>query len=128
MPSFVTWASLACGMRDDTPAVYLLAGPASPAKAAYAQTLVDHGVVEVPPGPPGQIASMLVAYVQVGRDAFLDHDQVPAGERDRYKSLVEEHGGEWCMINFTVDHTALATRLAGPERASPNAGRPGMRG
>lgn len=104
-------------MRDDTPAVYLLAGPAGPAKAAYAQALTDHGVVEVPSAePPGQIASTLVAHVQTGRDAFLDHDSVPAEDQDRYKALVEEHGGQWFLINFTVDHASLGTRL-GASRA-----------
>jgi hypothetical protein len=100
-------------MRDDTPAVYLLAGPAGPAKAAYARALADQGVVEVPPGSPGQV---LVEHLQTGRDAFLDHDRVPAEDRERFKALVEEHGGEWCLITFTVDHTPLASRLGGTGR------------
>ena len=99
-------------MRDDTPAVYLLAGPAGPAQTAYARALLDHGVVEVPSAePPEQIASALVAHVQTGRDVFLDHDRVPAEDQDRYKSLVEEHGGQWCLINFTRDHASLGRRL-----------------
>ena len=98
-------------MRDHTPAVYLLAGPDGPAKAAYARTLAEHGVVEVLPGPPAQLTATVIEHVQAGRDTFLDHEQVPVDERDRYKALVEEHGGEWCLITFTVDHAALATRL-----------------
>ena len=98
-------------MRDETPAVYLLAGPDGPAKAAYARILVDHGVLEVPAGQPAQLAATLAGHVQAGRDAFLDHELVPHAERDRYKSLVEEHGGEWCLITFSADHAALATHL-----------------
>jgi hypothetical protein len=98
-------------MRDDTPAVYLLAGPPSPAKAAYAQALVDHGVLEVPPGSPQQL---LIDYLETGRDAFLDQESLPAEDREQYKALVERHGGQWCQITFTVDHNLLATRLGGP--------------
>jgi hypothetical protein len=98
-------------MRDDTPAVYLLAGPAGSAKAAYARTLTDHGVVEVPAGSPSQVASTLIAHMQAGRDAFLDDEHVPSEEWDAYKALVEEHGGQWCLITFTVDHAPLATWL-----------------
>jgi hypothetical protein len=106
-------------MRDDTPSVYLLAGPAGPAKSAYAQVLIEHGVAEVAVGSPGltadgrigEAAHTLVEHVRTGRDAFLDHELVPVDERDRYKALVEEHGGQWCLINFTVDHSPLATRF-----------------
>ena len=98
-------------MRDDTPAVYLLAGPATAAKAAYARALADHGVLEVPPGSPNQL---LVDYLQTGRDAFVDQERVPAEDRDRYKALVEQHGGQWCQITFTVDHDLLATRIGSP--------------
>jgi hypothetical protein len=98
-------------MRDETPSVYLLAGPTGPAKAAYARALTEHGVVEVRPESPAQTASTLVEHVRTGHDVFIDHDLVPAEDRDQYKALVEEHGGEWCLINFTVDHTPLAARL-----------------
>ena len=98
-------------MRDHSPAVYLLAGPSVPAKAAYARVLSDHGVVEVRPETAAQTAATLVEHVQTGRDAFLDHDLFPEDERDRYRALVEEHGGQWCLINFGVDHSPLATRL-----------------
>jgi hypothetical protein len=95
-------------MRDDTPSVYLLAGPASPAKAAYAKVLADHGVAEVPAAADDGLAELLLAHLDNGRDAFIDHDLADTGERDRCKALVEEHGGQWCLINFSVDHTALA--------------------
>jgi len=99
-------------MRDDTPSVYLLAGASGPAKSAYARMLVEHGVAEVPVGSPGQTVSALASHVETGRDAFLDHELMPAEEWDRYKALVEEHGGQWCLITFTVDHSPLATRFS----------------
>jgi hypothetical protein len=100
-------------MREDSPAVYLLAGPAKPAKEAYVRALLEHGVVEVPPGSPDQV---LVEHIQTGRDAFLDRDQLLAEDRERFKALVEEHGGQWCLITFTVDHAPLAARLGGSGR------------
>jgi hypothetical protein len=102
-------------MRDDTPAVYLLAGPAGPAKAAYARALIDNGVIEV---RPATASHTLVDHLQTGRDAFLDHEGVSVEDRDRYRALVEEHGGQWCMIHFSVDHAPLAARLPGPEKSS----------
>jgi hypothetical protein len=99
-------------MRDDTPSVYLLTGPTGPAKAAYARALAYNGVVAVEPGTAEATAAELAAHVQAGRDAFIDHE-IEAAERDRFKALIEEHGGEWCLINFTVDHGPLAGRLKG---------------
>jgi len=32
--------------------------------------------------------------------------------REEYKRLVEEHGGQWCLINFSVDHEGMLRRLA----------------
>jgi NADP-dependent 3-hydroxy acid dehydrogenase YdfG len=99
-------------MRDDTPSVYVLTGPAGRAKAAYAHALAEHGVIAVAAGTPEETSNILAAHVEAGRDAFIDHD-VDAATRDRYKALVEELGGEWCSINFTVDHGPLADRLEG---------------
>ena len=99
-------------MRDDTPSVYLLTGPAGAAKAAYARLLANRGVVAVVAGTPEETADSLAAHVEAGRDAFLDQD-LDVAERDRCKALVEELGGEWCSINFTVDHGPLADRLEG---------------
>jgi hypothetical protein len=99
-------------MRDDTPCVYLLTGPAGPAKAAYARALADQGVVAVEAGTADETAASLTDHVRAGRDAYIDHVIEPS-DRDRYKGLVEELGGEWCLINFTVDHGPLADRLDG---------------
>jgi hypothetical protein len=91
-------------MRDDTPTVYVLVGPPGPGKAAYVDALVTRGVAQV------DTPEDVVGPVGAGRDAFLvtaDPD-----ERDRCKTLTETHGGQWCLINFTDDHTPLAGRLA----------------
>jgi hypothetical protein len=94
-------------MRDNMPSVYLLAGPASPSKAAYAKVLAELGVVEVPANEGG-VADLLLAHLRSGRDAFVADELSNTEERDRCKALVEEHGGQWCLINFSVDHTSLS--------------------
>lgn len=104
-------------MRDDMPSVYLLAGSAGPAKSAYVQVLVDHGVVQLPPAAPAQTAAALVEHLRAGRDALIDHDLTDESERERCKALVEEHGGQWCLINFSVDHGPLTSLLDRPEMA-----------
>lgn len=98
-------------MRDDTPSVYLLAGPSGPVKAAYAQALIEQGLRSVPLGSATQTAATLIEHLRSGRDAFLDHDFAEAADRDQCKALVEEHGGQWCLINFTIDHGPLARIL-----------------
>ena len=65
-------------MHDHTPSVYLLAGPDGPAKAAYARKLTEHGFVEVPPGPPADLATAVVEHLRAGHDVFLDHDSPAA--------------------------------------------------
>jgi hypothetical protein len=100
-------------MRDDTPSVYLLAGPAGPAKAAYVRALEDRGIDAVPTGTAEEVEASLIAHVEAGRDVFIDDELAEPGERARCKALVEAHGGQWCLINFTVDHTPLAGRLEG---------------
>ena len=98
-------------MRDDTPSVYLLAGPSGPVKAAYVQALIEHGLRQVPVGPAAHTAAALIEHVRSGRDAFLDHDFTEAADRDQCKALVEEHGGQWCLISFAIDHGPLAAIL-----------------
>jgi hypothetical protein len=94
-------------MRDDTPTVYVLAGPAAPGKAAYADALVTRGVVRVDT-PDGA-----VEHIAAGRDVVLEYGTAGADERDRCQTVAETHGAQWCLINFTDDHTPLAGRLAG---------------
>ena len=95
-------------MRDTTPTVYLLAGGASDGRAAYARALEAKGAVRVPAGDHDELAG----HVAAGRDVVLDHGLDEQAERELYKRLVEDHGGQWCLINFTVDHEGLLQRLA----------------
>lgn len=123
-------------MREDTPTVYLLAGLPGSGKTTYAKALASEGVVRLAVdevvqerhGTVGvdyqasqreellrpileEINEQLVAHVEAGRDVVLDHGLGEPEVRDAYKRLVEEHGGQWCVIHFTVDHTDLIRRL-----------------
>ncbi len=100
-------------MRDDTPTVYLLAGAPGSGKTTYARALEQQGVVRLATENEtlDQVNDRLVAHVEAGRDVVLDHGLGDREERDFYKKLVEEHGGQWCLINLTVDHTELIRRL-----------------
>jgi predicted kinase len=115
-------------MRDDTPTVYLLAGLPGSGKT-YAKALESEGVVrlavdEPSPASPDRVAAgragggpgdeinrQLVAHLEAGRDVVLDHGLAEPEQREFYKHLVEDHGGQWCLIHFTVDHTDLIRRL-----------------
>ena len=99
-------------MRDDTPTVYLLAGPAGPGKTAYARALEAHGVVRLPNAAAlPETGRLLVEHSAAGRDVLLEHTLAQAGEREDLQRLVEEHGAQWCLVNFGVDHADLARRL-----------------
>jgi predicted kinase len=123
-------------MRDDTPTVYLLAGLPGSGKTTYAKALESEGVVRLAvddeirtrhglfgddypaeehlallAGVLQDINKQLIDHVEAGRDVVLDHGLGQRDERDAYKRLVEEHGGQWCLIHFTVDHTELIRRL-----------------
>jgi predicted kinase len=123
-------------MRDETPTVYLLAGLPGSGKTTYAKALESEGVVRLAVDEAIQarhgtfgvdypseehfdhlasvlkeIDKQLIDHVEAGRDVVLDHGLGQRDERDFYKRLVEEHGGQWCLIHFSVDHTELIRRL-----------------
>ena len=94
-------------MRDDTPSVYFLAGPDSPAKTSYARTLTELGVVEVSAQSASEFAAMLVSHLRAGRDAYIAREFGTREDQERCKLLVEDHGGQWLSVNFGVDHGPL---------------------
>lgn len=100
-------------MRDDTPTVYLLAGPSGAGKAAYVQALADQGVVRLVAEDTlnEDAVAELVRHVESGRDVMVEYGEAPTDERDRCKRLAESHGAQWCAVNFTIDHDHLAARL-----------------
>jgi len=100
-------------MHDHAPTVYLLAGSAAP---SYAEVLVAQGVDRLDPddgcdGGRDQLGARLVEYIDAGRDVVLGDGLGEPADRDFYKRLVEEHGGEWCVIHISTEHAAAVQRL-----------------
>jgi predicted kinase len=61
-----------------------------------------------------EAADELITQVRAGRDVLVEYGAAQPEERDRCKRLVEDHGAQWCLINFTAEHGPLAQR---PEAA-----------
>ena len=91
-------------MHDNAPTVYLLAGPASVGARRYANLLAVQGVIRLEPADRDALAD----HVDAGRDVVLESE---AADREHDKRLVEEHGGQWCVIHFSDDHLDTVQRL-----------------
>ena len=64
----------------------------------------------------------LVELLDDGRSVVLDYGLWERSNRDRYKRLVEAHGGRWRLIYFKAEPELLRRRLAeGNRRADANA-------
>ncbi len=60
----------------------------------------------------------LVELLEAGRSVALDYGLWERSNRDRYKRLIEEHGGRWRLIYFKADPELLRRRLAERNRRS----------
>ncbi len=54
----------------------------------------------------------LVELLEAGRSVVLDHGLWERSNRDRYKRLVEAHGGRWRLFYFKAEPEVLRRRLA----------------
>ncbi len=54
----------------------------------------------------------LVELVEANKSVVLDHGLWQRSTRDRYKALVESHGGRWELLYFKAEPSVLRSRLA----------------
>jgi predicted kinase len=54
----------------------------------------------------------LVELLDSGRSVVLDYGLWERANRDRYKRLIEEHGGRWRLVYFEAESELLRRRLA----------------
>ena len=103
-------------MRDDTPTVYLLAGTSTDAARTYARMLEAQGVVRLfdGAGAGADLGPMLAEHVLAGRDVVVDEGLDDPDARAYYQRLVEEHGGQWCVMHMSSDHASALRRLSEP--------------
>jgi predicted ATPase len=96
-------------MREDTPTVYLLAGPSGPGKTAYVQALGERGVHRLRAGTqlPEEAAAALVEHLESGRDVLVEYERADQGERERIQRLADGARAQSLTVNFTVDHDQL---------------------
>ena len=120
-----------------TPTAYLLAGLTGSGKTTFARKLEAEGVTrlsideevfdrngryaidypnyEYPQRERpvvNEVRARLVELIRSGRDVVLDHGLWLRSERDDYKRLVTDAGGQWRLIYFAVDRDELWRRLA----------------
>jgi len=119
------------------PVVYLLCGLTGSGKTTYARRLeaercvrlsVDEAVharhgrydVDYPASEytryyeeaVAEIDRRLVELLEAGRSVVFDHGLWQRSNRDRYKALVEAHGGRWELLYFKAEPSLLHGRLA----------------
>jgi hypothetical protein len=99
-------------MREDTPTVYLLAGPSGPGKTAYIRALEERGVhrLRADTELPEETAATLVEHLEGGRDVLVEYDTADQPERDRIQRLADKAHARSVAVNFTIDHDQLAAR------------------
>jgi hypothetical protein len=99
-------------MREDTPTVYLLAGPSGPGKTAYIQALEERGVhrLRADTELSQDTAAALVEHLESGRDVLVEYDTAYQPERDRIQRLADSSRAQSVAVNFSIDHDHLARR------------------
>ena len=120
-----------------TPLVYMLCGLTGSGKTVYAKRLEAKGCVRLSidelvqdrhgrydidyPADDYQrfydeavteVDRRLVELLEAGQSVVLDHGLWQRSNRDRYKRLVEAHGGRWRLFYFTAEPEVLRRRLA----------------
>ena len=119
------------------PVVYLLCGLTASGKTTYARRLEAEGCVrlsidEVVHARHGhydvdypssaypryyeeavvELDRRLVELLESKRSVVFDHGLWQRSNRDRYKALVEAHGGRWELLYFKAEPSVLRARLA----------------
>jgi predicted kinase len=91
-------------MRDDTPIVYLLAGPSGPGKDAYVQALTERGVQRLQVGTEltDESAAAVAAHLESGRDVLVDYASATRDERSRLRLLADASRAESLIVNFAT--------------------------
>ena len=128
------------------PEVYMLCGPAGSGKTTHAEKLVAQGAsklsidesmaqhgkagedypVEEYPALEREVLrknrEALVGAITVGETVVLDYGFGRREERDEYKALIEESGGNWRLLYFATPRDELWQRLrARNQQVGPNA-------
>jgi predicted kinase len=135
------------GMMVVTPLVHMLCGLPGSGKTVYAKGLEAEGCVrlsvdELVEARHGrhdidypahdyprlydraveELDGQLVELLREGRSVVLDYGLWERSNRDRYKRLIEEHGGRWRLVYFKAEPELLRSRLLERNRRSdPNA-------
>ena len=119
------------------PLVHMLCGLTGSGKTMYAKRLEAQGCVRLAVDEPihdrhgrygidypahdyprlydeavTEVDRRLVELLEAGQSVVLDHGLWERSNRDRYKRLVEAHGGRWRLFYFKAEPEVLRRRLA----------------